>query len=1152
MASSESSLQALEGLMNEFFSPGATNQRKREIEELLNNFSAQSGSWRHCFYFLAHTQNEYVMMYALSVFENLINRQWLGVEAQDKMEIRSSLSKFLLSHHKLVPTFICNKLIKVIVCIGRLDWPHFYPDFFSNIIQLIHQPQMVTLGLRMLQTTSEELASPREDLSMARKEQLQRLLLDQIPTILSIVTRILETILDKHRQLVTTATPPPSPTHGDSNDSSPSHIAYGSSPLQSGSSIIRSMFKATPVSKQNVLPLPPLDHDSEQVSLLCLHCLSHLFSWIPLSGSITPNLLTTIFHFANFGCDIQSVQQGSTSPSSQKDLNNSSFSSSGSSSLGVLAMTCINEIMAKNCVPTDFEEYLLKMFQQAFQLLQRVTKDTTEQSVGNKMSELDERYVEKFTEFLRLFVSIHLRRFESNSHFPVLEFLTLLFKYTFQQPCHEGYFSCLDIWTIFIDYLLDKTNTSRCPNTSNLVDRYKDALVSLITEVLHKLQFRCNQSQLEEIDDEILNDDSETEWQNFLRQCLEVIAKVAELLPTEAFRVLYPPFQEYLDVYMGLAQFVTETQEGRRLNITAEHECRRLHCTLRDLCSLFQSLGRLSDHFIAERLSERFDDALSLIDKFCQVTVYGTKMKLYKVKTAIPTVLKSDFIDVHAQSLAALQAFTHWISQFYSEAQRNSRHHDKFVPLVTSIINAVTPLLAKQVPEKILVSAAHLFLSMATTVRPPFLIELASVQILFKDVSGGSLSGLQDEVQLLVCRALSNILILPWPNIPETDQQWALRSQHHAEFIQRLTKEFRSLKNMSQLAKDKSLQERAKPTIRRTLQLLSDQVESIAGEVSKTKQVCHNSLQDSIDVTLYLFPLYIQQSDVINDMMGFYLATFQSLRVQMGIPAIQHTITIFLELFTRERLTVTILEEGNKGRGVVEKFLQILEIIVQEPGSAFKAFLPTIISICMDHIYPIIAQRASPDIKPALYKLLFELLQSKWRYFFSTTVLTKLQSGAETVENEQQFVAIMQAFGQSFLQPDIDVFRQNLESLETLNAKFKLYHKKIFRDLMLYSFLNVFLQVMLHKSHDLLQEEIVVTVYNMAAVDFHNFFGTFLLQFLQSFDGLDGNQRQTLECNYKKEQDLPSFMQNLARLINDLRYYRICNNALPEGSVKLL
>ena len=42
-------------------------------------------------------------------------------------------------------------------------------------------------------------------------------------------------------------------------------------------------------------------------------------------------------------------------------------------------------------------------------------------------------YLNKFTEFLRLFVSIHLRRFENSSHFPVLELLTLLYKYTFKQ-----------------------------------------------------------------------------------------------------------------------------------------------------------------------------------------------------------------------------------------------------------------------------------------------------------------------------------------------------------------------------------------------------------------------------------------------------------------------------------------------------------------------------------------------------------------------------------------------------------------------------------------------------------------------------------------------------------------------------------------------
>ncbi|MBN3315790.1 XPO6 protein, partial [Atractosteus spatula] len=61
---------------------------------------------------------------------------WLGVPSQDKMEIRSCLPKLLLSEHKALPYFIRNKLCKVIVDIGRQDWPMFYHDFFTNTLQV--------------------------------------------------------------------------------------------------------------------------------------------------------------------------------------------------------------------------------------------------------------------------------------------------------------------------------------------------------------------------------------------------------------------------------------------------------------------------------------------------------------------------------------------------------------------------------------------------------------------------------------------------------------------------------------------------------------------------------------------------------------------------------------------------------------------------------------------------------------------------------------------------------------------------------------------------------------------------------------------------------------------------------------------------------
>ncbi|EMP40835.1 Exportin-6 [Chelonia mydas] len=1020
-ASEEASLRALESLMTEFFHNCTTNERKREIEELLNNFAQQIGAWRFCLYFLSSTRNDYVMMYSLTVFENLINKMWLGVPSQDKMEIRSCLPKLLLAHHKTLPYFIRNKLCKVIVDIGRQDWPMFYHDFFTNILQLIQSPVTTPLGLLSGSGTNGTWAS----------------------------------------------------------------------------------------------------------------------------HSITPSLLTTIFHFARFGCDTRARKMSSVNGSSQN-----SVLGQERGRLGILAMSCINELMSKNCVPMEFEEYLLRMFQQTFYLLQKITKENNAHTVKSRLEELDESYIEKFTDFLRLFVSVHLRRIESYSQFPVVEFLALLFKYTFHQPTHEGYFSCLDIWTLFLDYLTSKIK-SRLADKEAVLNRYEDALVLLLTEVLNRIQFRYNQAQLEELDDETLDDDQQTEWQRYLRQSLEVVAKVMELLPTHAFSTLFPVLQDNLEVYLGLQQFVVTSGTGQRLNITAENDCRRLHCSLRDLSSLLQAVGRLAEYFIGDVFAARFNDALTVVERLVKVTLYGSQIKLYNIETAVPSVLKPDLIDVHAQSLAALQAYSHWLAQFYSEVHR--QNPEQIISLVSTALEAIIPLISSKVQEKLLLSACHLLVSLATTVRPVFLIRIPAVQKVFNRITDTSAQRLPDKAQVLVCRALSNVLLLPWPNLPENEQQWAVRSTNHASLISALTREYRHLKSSAILPQRKVRLEDTKVIIHQTLSVLEDIVESISGESTKSRQICYQSLQESVQVSLALFPAFIHQSDVTDEMLSFFLTLFQGLRVQMGVPFTEQIIQTFLNMFTREQLAESILHEGSTGCRVVEKFLKILQVVVQEPGQVFKPFLPSIISLCMEQVYPIIAERSSPDVKAELFELLFRVLHHNWRYFFKSSVLASVQRGIaeEQMENEAQFSAIMQAFGQSFLQPDIHLFKQNLFYLETLNTKQKLYHKKIFRTTMLFQFVNVLLQVLVHKSHDLLQEEIGIAIYNMASVDFDSFYSAFLTEFLASCDGVDSNQKNVLGRNFKMDRDLPSFTQNVHRLVNDLRYYRLCNDSLPPGTVKL-
>ena len=51
-------------------------------------------------------------------------------------------------------------------------------------------------------------------------------------------------------------------------------------------------------------------------------------------------------------------------------------------------MTAINEIVYKNCVPQDFEAFLLEMFKNAFQLLQTVVHEPT--SGTTRLDILDE------------------------------------------------------------------------------------------------------------------------------------------------------------------------------------------------------------------------------------------------------------------------------------------------------------------------------------------------------------------------------------------------------------------------------------------------------------------------------------------------------------------------------------------------------------------------------------------------------------------------------------------------------------------------------------------------------------------------------------------------------------------------------------------
>lgn len=57
----------------------------------------------------------------------------------------------------------------------------------------------------------------------------------------------------------------------------------------------------------------------------------------------------------------------------------------------------------------------------------------------------------------------------------------------------------------------------------------------------------------------------------------------------------------------------------------------------------------------------------------------------------------------------------------------------------------------------------------------------------------------------------------------------------------------------------------------------------------------------------------------------------------------------------------------------LDKLLQILQLVIEAPGNGYKTFLPGILQLCMENIYPLIVSQGSnsPDVSVALISLLY-------------------------------------------------------------------------------------------------------------------------------------------------------------------------------------
>ena len=67
---------------------------------------------------------------------------------------------------------------------------------------------------------------------------------------------------------------------------------------------------------------------------------------------------------------------------------------------------------------------------------------------------------------------------------------------------------------------------------------------------------------------------------------------------------------------------------------------------LKDLASVLQALGGVSEHFVDNAFTMRLHDAQLLVRKFCVIAKFSTDSLLFDLSTPMPEILTHDFIEM--------------------------------------------------------------------------------------------------------------------------------------------------------------------------------------------------------------------------------------------------------------------------------------------------------------------------------------------------------------------------------------------------------------------------------------------------------------------------------------------------------------------------
>ncbi|KAL6066933.1 Exportin-6 [Balamuthia mandrillaris] len=818
---------------------------KSQIEQLLSNTKEQPEAWAQARSLLTHSTDQYVQWLAVSMMDVLLQHRWQTLSNEEQIEVRKFLLEYLHAKYKELPSFVGKKMAKVYLSIGLKDWPQRYPEFLDHIFLLVKSQESRQLGVELLALLAEEFTREDSHLLASRKLELKTHVLEAAPGILELLGQLLQGLFE-HNVRVTSI----SDSQGFQALASPVK-RYLRTDFYEGT----------------------FDEESIRLARTSLEALMRYFAWIPLNGSlVVPSLLQAIFQYIH--------------------LHNATTS--------VSAFDCINEILEKNYVPKETQEWLTQVFTHVFSLLRSLT------AKEGGLEGLDDLFIEKCTRFTSLFVSNHLQRVEADPSFPVNEFLALLFKYTFLQTSLQLFLQCVDVWLSVLDGLREQ---ALLPSSSSGLssERYRDAIVSLYGEMMKNTLFVTNAAQLQLLDATEKVDDQHTELDLFVEKCMEVVVKCAECYPN-------PNLQQLCSTFMENSQRICQATEVLS-QVERNQEARDyIDNILKDQRSLLIALGGIQTYFL-NNFENTFTACNVLLHATLDVGDFLVKHHLYPLGPHVSALLQPS-------SLPSSPIVSRTSSGAPVGGAEDSPQQVQFRQTITRCVDATCLVIAEaNTPPEVRLAAVYCLDSVSSTLRPKGLLGVSRLSWLMENVDRITSTDTKEQT-VRVYVAISNALLLPTRGVPvnSSEQHWDERNNKFQEFIASLTRPFVEMAQMepSHFPAESVGQAELK------LSALGGIVAAVKTEGTKTsKDIIYKALEPVIPACLSMVRMYLNQPRILKAVLEFFLIVFDVLKTYLGATFIQETLGTFMELLGGERIQLILQSQDESGITVVCKCVKV-------------------------------------------------------------------------------------------------------------------------------------------------------------------------------------------------------------------------------------